>query len=285
MPQVLLTLSAEGQTLMKPSSAYRFVIETWGVSVAIEWEEPSLCEPLHAFLGGLWQSCEREEVEASYRYTRDHNGNLILSSPDGETLSLSKADPGSSLEVHLQLYLATHTRLAAYVHAGVVGWKGGALVIPGRSYTGKSTLVHALVEAGATYFSDEYAIIDLQGMVHPYPRRLSLRGEAGEVTRLNPIAAGWQVGHNPLPLGAVISSHFEAKAIWQPKAITRGEAVLRMLSNTVSAQLAPEICLNALSRAMQVGESVESPRGPAQQAAQQILSYFGGRSDGLPAPK
>ena len=35
-----------------------------------------------------------------------------------------------------------------FLHAGVVGWKGKAIVLPGDSYKGKSTLVAELVRAG-----------------------------------------------------------------------------------------------------------------------------------------
>ena len=53
-----------------------------------------------------------------------------------------------ALENHLQIYVAEHARRRVFVHAGVVGWRGRAIVIPGRTMSGKSTLVKALVEAG-----------------------------------------------------------------------------------------------------------------------------------------
>ena len=53
-----------------------------------------------------------------------------------------------ALERHLHLYVAEKARRKVFVHAGVVGWRGSAIVIPGRTLSGKSTLVKALVEAG-----------------------------------------------------------------------------------------------------------------------------------------
>src|SRR5947207_9537482 len=55
------------------------------------------------------------------------------------------------LESDLQLYVAERARGRVFVHAGVVGWNGRAIVIPGRSMSGKSKLVAALMRAGATY--------------------------------------------------------------------------------------------------------------------------------------
>ncbi len=60
-----------------------------------------------------------------------------------------------ALERDLQLHVAERARRRVFVHAGVVGWGGRAIVIPGRTTRGKTTLVKALVDAGATYYSDE----------------------------------------------------------------------------------------------------------------------------------
>ena len=73
--------------------------------------------------------------------------------------------------------VAQRSRQMLFVHAGVVGWRGMAIVIAGRSHTGKSTLVAELVRRGAVYYSDEFAVLDDMGMVHPYRRPLVLRGE------------------------------------------------------------------------------------------------------------
>src|SRR6266851_8913285 len=77
-----------------------------------------------------------------------------------------------AFESHVQLTVAEHAPRRVFVHAGVVGWNGRAIVIPGLSHSGKTTLVHQLVRAGATYYSDEYAVLDARGRVHPYARPL-----------------------------------------------------------------------------------------------------------------
>src|SRR5277367_3536052 len=42
------------------------------------------------------------------------------------------------------------------VHAGAVLWRGRALLLPGGTHAGKSSLVTELLRRGATYYSDEY---------------------------------------------------------------------------------------------------------------------------------
>src|SRR4051794_10841773 len=39
-----------------------------------------------------------------------------------------------TLESEIQIHVAEHARNRVFLHAGVVGWKGKALVLPGRSF-------------------------------------------------------------------------------------------------------------------------------------------------------
>src|SRR5882724_8587214 len=89
-------------------------------------------------------------------------------------------------ESHVQLTVAEYAPRRVFVHAGVAGWQGRAIVIPGMSFSGKSTLVAELLRAGATYYSDEYAVIDERGRVHPYTRDLRIRAETRRIERLRP---------------------------------------------------------------------------------------------------
>lgn len=62
-----------------------------------------------------------------------------------------------------------------HVHAAVASLGGRALILPGPSGAGKTTLVAALALAGWTYLSDEVAAFGPKGhVVHPYPRPLAL---------------------------------------------------------------------------------------------------------------
>ncbi len=78
------------------------------------------------------------------------------------------------------------------MHAGVVGWRGRAILIPGRSGTGKTSLVAALVEQGAVYYSDDYAPIDADGRVRSYARAPSVRRPASSTRSRR--AAGERAG-------------------------------------------------------------------------------------------
>jgi hypothetical protein len=82
-----------------------------------------------------------------------------------------------------------------FVHAGVVAWNGAAIVLPGRSMTGKTTLVAELLRAGASYLSDEYAVLDSAGRVHPFQKPLAIRADSSiEQVETPPRSVGREVG-------------------------------------------------------------------------------------------
>src|SRR4051794_32268330 len=44
------------------------------------------------------------------------------------------------VENSVQMNVAEYNQTRVFVHAGVVGWKGRAILVPGRSFAGKTTL-------------------------------------------------------------------------------------------------------------------------------------------------
>jgi hypothetical protein len=102
-----------------------------------------------------------------------------------------------ALESHRHLYVGECASNRVFVHAGVVGWRGRAILLPGASRSGKSTLVAALLRAGARYYSDEYAVLDPLGLVHPFARPLSIRSvDRITARRLGPEAFGGRTGED-----------------------------------------------------------------------------------------
>ncbi len=95
------------------------------------------------------------------------------------------------------------------VHTGTVVWDGRALLIPGVTHAGKSTLVAELLRRGATYFSDKYALIDSEGRVHPYPRPLLLRNGCPEQFTVLPVECNASVGYAPPPIGWILLLEYQ----------------------------------------------------------------------------
>jgi hypothetical protein len=182
---------------------------------------------------------------------------------------LSHADALDVLESELQLAVARLARPEVFVHAGVVAVGGRAIVVPGRSGSGKTTLIRALVNAGATYYSDEYAVLDGTGRVHPYPRRPSVRVR-GERKQRHAVPRGH--GRAPVPVGLIVETRYRPGARWAPRPLSAGECVLALLSNTVPARDRPAEVLAVLARAAIRASGLRGDRGAAAQTARALLA-------------
>ena len=179
-----------------------------------------------------------------------------------------------TLEQDVHLHVAEYAPAHVFVHAGVVGWHGRALVFPGHSFAGKSTLVARLLAAGASYYSDEYAVLDEQGRVHPFPRPLSLRIAEG-TRRLPHTAYGAALGTEPLPVGAVVVTRYRSGARWLARPLSPGEAVLALFKHTICGCRRPVQALQVLREAMLRARAFTGPRGEADQLLPTLADLAG----------
>jgi hypothetical protein len=176
-----------------------------------------------------------------------------------------------ALERDLQLYVAERAHRRVFVHAGVVGWRDRAIVIPGRTMSGKTTLVKALVEAGATYYSDEYAVLDERGRVHPYAKPMSVRENGGRPKEILPEDLGGTTGVKPLPVGLVVATSYREAARWRPRQLLPGRAVMALLAHTVSVRRKPERALTTLRQVVADAPVLKGARGEAAEIAEVLL--------------
>ena len=245
----------------------------FGVGFAVEADTPELLAEARLRLPPTWKPGRRGTPRRSYRLAHAPDG--VLVEADGAVLARGLSHRGALdvLESDLQLFVAQHSRAFVFVHAGVVAIRGKAFVFPGTSGAGKTTLVRALLEAGATYYSDEYALLDERGRVHPYARALSVRTAAtGEKVRVPVGRAMARTGSRPLPVGAVVQTEYRRGARWKPRTLTRGEVVLALLSHTVPARERPAEVLATLARAAGGATGFASPRGSAASLARALFS-------------
>lgn len=197
-------------------------------------------------------------------------GGRRLGSPLDEAAALDAL--GSALERHV----AFHPGEYVFVHAGVVALGGRALVLPGRSGAGKSTLVAALVTAGATYVSDEWAVIDGEGRIHPFPRSLRLRTPRGWF-RIDPRQTDARIARRPLDLAAVVVTRHRSGAELQLSPLGPSRACLALVAHAPAARSRPQAALPSLRRATQGALCYEGPRGEASEAARVLLSLLRSR--------
>jgi hypothetical protein len=170
------------------------------------------------------------------------------------------------LEALVRVYIAERCPNRVFLHAGVVGWRGKAILLPGRSFAGKSTLVAALVRAGASFYSDECAVIDSRGLVHPYHRPLQLRRRDGTgARRIRAASLGGRDGSDPLPIGLILVTWYRVGKAWRPRPLSEAETVLALLRDSMSARHAPERAMRVLHRVSKRATSVHGVRGEVKE--------------------
>jgi hypothetical protein len=183
-----------------------------------------------------------------------------------ETLSLDAAVDWAEQE--LMLAVADEADGWILVHAGVVVWDGLAIVLPGFSFSGKTTLTLELVRLGATYYSDEYAVIDADGNIHPYPRPPGVRDTTNQDASL--VAhAGW-AALPPVRACVIAALTFEAGSHMELREGTRAQGVMHLLQHAVPARN-PGRTLPPLTNASRDARVVYGSRGEAANAASRIL--------------
>ena len=255
-------------------------IDTYGVRVGIRSNEPDLLERLEPHLPPGWQPASSPLVDRLFSLWVDTNGgesprpSRVYEGRHRRARTASLAEALATLESEIRQSVAADTRQRVFVHAGVVGWKGHAIMIPGRSRSGKTTLVAELVKAGAEYYSDEFAVLDSQGNVHPFPKPLSVRGPGGcdrHARRQSAEELGGVCGQRPLTVGQVVLAEYREGATWHPTELSPGQAVLEMIAHTVPARLRPEASLAALERAVVHASLLKGERGEACVLARRLL--------------
>ncbi len=178
----------------------RLMIEAFGVTVEVT-ADPQHLEAIRPILPPGGRRVTIRPDAGRFELISSKHG-LLEVICDGESVSSLPVDLEVAfgiLDAQMRMHIALHAPDHVFVHAGAVGVGGQAIVLPGKSFAGKTTLAAALVRAGAEYCSDEYAALDADGRVHPYPKPLSVRtgGLVAEDRRSRASAAPPRIGRCP----------------------------------------------------------------------------------------
>jgi hypothetical protein len=252
-------------------------LKAHSVRIGLHCNDASVLRLFRTYLSRDWEVAALPRVDRAYSVTRGPNGEchslhaddvLILQSQNIEDLL-------DRLESDVRLTVADRAVDRVFVHAGVVGWKGKAIVIPGRSHAGKSSLVAALVRQGASYYSDEYAVCDPRGRVHPFHKPLELRKEGERRQfKVDVKQLGGKLGTKPLRVGLVLMTSFKKTATWKPCKLPAGQGVLELLSQTVSARRNPERAFSTFKELVQGATILKGTRGEAAEMIDKLLTKY-----------
>lgn len=278
-----ITSEAGGRGECDGEWAVRRSIVAYGVRIGIRTNRPRFLKRILEHAPPLWKpsSAPSVEREFSFRVARrpppKSRGlpHLLLDDLETATESTSLDEILETFEARVKMYVAERAPRRVFVHAAAVGWHGKAIIVPGQTMSGKTSLAAELVRAGATYYSDEYAVLDMFGRVHPYPRPLAIRREGlfkQEACSAEEI--GGVTGTTSLPVGLVIVTRFKPGVSWRPARLSPGPAALELLANAISARRKPGVVLPTLKKVVSKATCLKGLRGEAEETARLILERW-----------
>jgi hypothetical protein len=210
--------------------------------------------------------------------TEEQSGYIICR--DGREV-VSKATEEEVMEwlwQDIDCTIAVHNRRLLFVQAGVVGWHGVAIVIPGPRQAAKSALVAELVRRGAVYFSDTFAVLDETGQVHAYARPLLLESEHRQTSDLW-LARG-QAPTEPVSIGLIVAGAYQPGCTWRPAIVQGARALWSLFEHTVPleaqaqwAQRTPtEYLIHIAGRVVPTVVTLQGPWAQVEDIAARLLN-------------
>lgn len=267
--EVLHHHSQQRRLLLKRSS---FVGH--GVSVAVEYDDSIGTEVLAQVPPGFSSTAEAEGGETyCFREGSCADSWTLLCNDAPVLVDQPLATAAAFFGGGISWSLASAGDRHCYIHAGAVAVGTGAVLLPATSNAGKTTLTAALLRRGAAYLSDEYALIDDAGRVHPFERSLRFDAVNG-VETLDPADLGAPVSEPVPPRLIVLVAYDPGAPPRLGERVAPAEALVALIDHTPSLAGAPEASLRRLRRVAEQAVTVRATRGDADQFAELLLSRF-----------
>jgi len=257
---------------------HTFAFESYGVFVKITSNSADAIrraeEVVRTSLLGNVRPVAEAEFDHHFELDVDAAGTHFLVQ-NGERLSYTEnaSSHYKFFDSILRVAIGEYAVGRIFLHAGVVGWRGKAIVMPADSFQGKSTLVSELVRLGAEYYSDEFAIIDVEGLVHPFARRIGRRTEDFQTYELTVEDLGGTYGKDPIPVGFVLLTSYEKDAEWNPEVLTPGNGFLKIIPYTLSIRYRTEFSMQVLHNITSHAIIAFGTRGSAERFAKTLLDF------------
>ncbi len=282
---------------------HQIVATAYGCSFAVTVPEP-LVEQAVAGLPCGWTPAGKEPPQRSWSLRPDGEGRWAAVGERG--VLGTGADAPRALDLLLgevEAWVVGNAAGVVAIRAGAVAWKEQVIVLPGLPGAGTTTLVSALVQAGATYFSDSYALLTPQGTVLPYPRRFRVPGpgypdsaagaaeaEAGAVgpgaapdVRADAGAVGpgaapdvRAAGSAALSPAVVALLEHDPMVGWDVRPLSTGHTVLALVDHAMAVHSRPRAVMAHVLAAVRGTTGVTGTRGDSREAAQHILGICAG---------
>lgn len=261
---------------------HNFSLECFGVKFSVTANRAESLREIEVRMPRIlpveWKEIAFEDARHRFYFSKNsETGDITVYKEDEILYAGDKPATGlDALSSRIRLTVAEFTDKFVFLHAGVIGWKDRAVIIPGKSFAGKTTLVAEFAKRGCEYFSDEYAMLDRQGLVHPFPKELSIRGIIDDYTQVDfdVERLGGRRARTAFPVGCILVAEYKKKARGKLRKISPGAGVLASLANSISVRQNPKFVLDVLNRAIRRSVVLKAERGEAAVFVENFFEYF-----------
>lgn len=253
---------------------HALVIAPYQTRIGIRTNSEHLLNTARSFLLPGWSEQAGDEADYVWSIFQDSQHCSLLY---GERLVSQRLDIWNEFRRYFHLYVGATARNRTFLHAGVVGLDNLAVILPGSSSSGKSTLTKALLELGGVFYSDDLAALDESGLVHAYPKPLSIRTPNGPRLTM-PQDLGWSLDLPPLKVGMVAHLSFSSQ-IADPswRTLSPAQACAQMIANCLSFRTETARDLACFKLLASQAIHLLGVRGEAAPAAALLESLLKGR--------
>jgi len=262
------------------TSGNELTVHSLGTTLNVSLPDQDFYGEFQAALPAYWKTVEASDASLCLQIVECKSGTTATPTYelriDGVTAApdLSRAVASNLLLEKLDYYLGEFSKKFAFIHAGVVRWQGEAILLPGRSHAGKTTLTAALVQAGADYISDDLAVIGPGASVQLLSQPIRLRAD---------VAGGFDLSttrHRPdlletdqAPIAGIVFLQYCADRNLRLQTLSKGETTQHLLANSMNARHQPQLVMQYCAAAAQRAWCVQGVRRDAAQAADYILNH------------
>lgn len=265
---------------LKSNNKFFYAFSSYGVKIGLATSDLRTLNEIkkEVFEAMPFNPIEINYDEAVYNFEIHLTGVKYKLLRDDQELSLS------SDKVHTYKYLQNEIRTTVaefavsrvFLHAGAVSIDNKGIIFPAESYHGKSTLTAELIKAGAVYYSDDFAVLDENARLHPFPKRISLRGIKDDFAQTDfPVKYfGGQVGTEPIEVKLIVLTEYEKDFKWSPELLSPGSAIMNILPHTVPIRSNPQFTLKVLHKLTNRAIIAKSKRNDAKNFVFTLLKFI-----------
>lgn len=256
-----------------PTALLTRSITGWGVSARIEAsDEEILARVLQSLPKGFEASAG---AGAGPCYLARAHGPLLELLKDDRRRFKGKSRRAfrSAVAEAFETLASVESTTFAFLHAGGVEIDGRAILFPGRSHAGKSTLTAAFLRRGAAFLSDDMLPVDSRLHAHPFPRPLGIRAaDGGSPRRTSVRTLGARSADRAVPIALIWCGQYEPH-VRRPSFRPRlgRDAFAELLAHCPGAQVRPEVIVPILTGLARGAPVFAGVRGDADAMVDAVL--------------